>query len=224
MNQIAILSRKFYCEPINGSTFSANLGDFVPYLKANIIEKLKFISEFEVKTSVLADATTEILFTTSGGNSFLTHPYLSWAPEGFKIGDTIKVVRGANSDTGTITALSAGVMTISGTDFAGAPLNLVSGTSYNDLEVYNATVPTSCVFKYGVVANITGSPSLTTASPDPYASWLDGQQQAFYCDGITGSLTPMTSTMTSSSIYADPRIKYDGVAADGYTFSFTLEF
>lgn len=223
MNHITILSRKFYCESINGPTFASNLSDFVPYLQGNTIEKLKFISEIEVKTSVLADPATEILFTTSGGNSFLTHPYLSWAPEGFKVGDTIKLIQGANEDTATITALTGMVMKLSGTDFTGAPLNLVSGTYYDDVEIYNTTIPTSCVFKYGVVKNYTPGPGLTTSSPDPYGSWLDGQQQAFYGDGITGSLTPLTSTMTSSSIYADPRIKYDGVAADDYTFTFTME-
>jgi len=107
------------------------------------------------------------------------------------------------------------------TDVGGG--TLVDGTIYDDLKFHNTTVPTSLIFQFGIVPNILPPPSLTTSGPN-FLSWLDGQPQAYFADGIGASPVTLTKTMTPSAEITESVVaSWVSTAADDYTFTFEIE-
>lgn len=222
MNLLTVNSRKFFREHRNGSTFSTDTSVYSSFFKANTLERVKFSTSITIATKVLANASTEIQFVQGTSEVFFIHPYLNWNTEGFKIGDTISIRKGALSVAETITALSGLTMTTTDVNNVAATLTIVDGTFYNDLEFYNTTVPTSLNFQFNLVPNLLPPPSLSTSSPN-FLSILDGQSQLYSANGISGSPTTMTPTMTpSADISESVDITYISTAADGYSFTFEL--
>lgn len=220
MNSLIVNSRKWFSEFRNGSTFATDTSVFSTYFKENTIERVKLITNVTISSFVNSSTTSEILFTDLGATATFTHPYLNWTTEGFKVGDTIRIINGVGNIAATISNISGTVLTCNDAGIAAA-LTIASGTSYPDLNIQNTTVPTSLVYQFGVVPNV-ADPSLPVLTPNPYASWLDGQTQSYKVDGITGSPTVLTGTMTPSAEiteYLD--VTYGGVT-DTYIFTFEI--
>lgn len=220
MNLINVDSRNWLNEFINGDDFSVDTFDTSSIAKFNLLERVRFKTTVSVRTVVLANVTTEILFETDTVNATWTHPYSSWAVEGFKVGDTIRVLRGVSDEDATISSISGSVMVTNDPGFT-AGLTIVSGTSYDDIEFRNTTVPTSLFFKYGVVPNIL-DPLVPFVMLNPFSSWLDDQTQAYYADGISGSPTSLTGTSSNSAqLTEDLTAEYIGSTSD-YIFQFEI--
>lgn len=219
MNILTVNSRAIYNEFINDDDFLTDTGDYSDYFKAQCVERVKFAFSISIKTLVTASASYEILFETDGTNATWTLPSGYWSTEGFKVGNTIRVVQGANEDDATISSISGGVMITNDPGFTGAPLNLIDGTLYDDIEIRNTTVPTSLLFKFGVVPNV-DDPSAPVLGTDPYASILDGQQQAYSGDTFPMFLTPL---MTGSADISESILASYNTAIDDYIFVFEIE-
>lgn len=220
MNLITVNNRKFFREFRNGSTFSVDPGVFSTFFKANTLERVKFTTSISVKTVVVANSSNEIQFITDGVNATWILPS-NWAPEGFKTGDTVRFVRGGLIANATISSISAGVMVTNDPGFIGTLL-LASGNFYDDLEVRNTTTPTSLIFQYGIVPNILPPPSLTTASPS-FLSWLDGQAQSYFANGIGAAPTALTGTSTASAQLTESLTAQRLSITDSYIFTFQIE-
>ena len=221
MNQITVTSRQWLNEFRNGATFATDTGVFSDFPKMEGLERVKVVSNIEVKTTVIANSSNEFLFTDIGGSATLTMSLSNWAVEGFKVGDDVRLVRGVNTIDEVVEYISGNVITISDSGIA-ATLTIVSGTYYDDLELRNITPPTSVVFKFGIVPNV-ADPSLPILSPNPYGSWIDGQIQAYSADSMVIT-TPktLTGSMTSSSeISEEVTITYASVTSD-YIFEFDI--
>lgn len=219
MNVLVVNSRAFYNEFINDDDFLTDTGDYSTYFKAQCIERIKVASTISIKTIVTASASYEILFETDGTDATWTLPVGAWSTEGFKVGNTIEVAQGANTDTATISSLSGSVMITNDPGFTGAPLNLVDNTLYNDIEIRNTTLPTSLIFKFGVVPNVDDTSAPVTGSAH-YKSILDGQQQAYSCDSFPVFLTPL---MTAGSDISETIFASYNTTIGTHTFVFEVE-
>jgi hypothetical protein len=220
MNQIIINSREWLNELINGATFASGSGVAFPKMAA--LERVKVTTNFSVKTFVLASSANEFLFQTNGTSATLTMSLSNWATEGFKVGDSVKLVYAALSIDETVEAISGNVITISDSGIVAA-LGVVSGTYYDDLELRNITVPTSVQMKFGIVPNV-ADPFAPSLSPNPFGSWVDGQVQAYVGDGMVIT-TPKTLTKTflaNAEISESIDVTYESVTSD-YIFEFTVE-
>jgi hypothetical protein len=219
MNQIQIISREWLNEFLDGSSLTSGGG--IDYPKMEALERVKVITTFSVKTFTLASSANEFLFETDGVSATLTMSMPNWATEGYKVGDSVKLLYGGNDIDETVEAISGNVITISDSGIV-ATLGVIDGTYYDDMELRNITVPTTVTFKFGLVPNILPPPSLTTATPNPFGSWIDGQIQAYTGSGMALA-TPVTLTgsMTSNAeITEEVTLEYGGVSSD-YIFEFT---
>lgn len=192
MNQISVNDTKWFNELLNGPTFSVNTGVYSTFFKALNLCRQKMVSNITVKTSLSASLSAEVLFGTDTTTAYFIHPFLNWASEGFKVGDTMKVVRGVTEEDVTIASIVGTTLTCNDPGFTGAPMNLVDGTEYSDLIFRNTTVPTSLVFKFGIVPNTVGGVGLTPSNQ--YASWLDSSVTQKYSTGALVISTPVSLT------------------------------
>jgi len=202
MNNIVVNSRTWRDQLINDVDFLDNAPSFSTFFKSVAFETVRLTTNVSVSTNVLASVSTEILFSTSAGTATWTHPYSNWATEGFKVGDTIRVVRGGSDEDATISSIIGNVMQCNDPGFV-AGLTIVSGTSYPDLEFRNTTVPTSVIFKYGIVPNTSGGVSLSGSNQ--YASWLDPTVTQAYSSGSLVISTPvaLSSLQTATTEVTD---------------------
>lgn len=192
MNQISVNDTKWFNELLNGPTFALNTGVYSTFFKALNLCRQKMVSNITVKTSLSASLSAEVLFGTDMTTAYFIHPFLNWASEGFKVGDTMKVVRGATEEDVTIASIVGTTLTCNDPGFTGAPMNLIAGTEYSDLIFRNTTVPTSLVFKFGIVPNTVGGVGLTPSNQ--YASWLNTAVTQAYSTGALVILTPVALT------------------------------
>ncbi|MBK8660118.1 MAG: hypothetical protein IPN22_14935 [Bacteroidetes bacterium] len=147
MNQITVNSRAWFNEFINADDFATDTGDYSDYFKALGLERMKLSTSITVKTYTTASAGNAFLFTDLGATATFTMTMPNWATEGFKVGNTVKIVRGASTINETISNISGNVLTVSDSGIAAA-LTISSGSYYHDIEIRNTTVPTSLVFKF----------------------------------------------------------------------------
>lgn len=220
MNHITINTRGWNNQLLNGDDFSLNPSEFATFFKALVWEKVKMETSITIKTNVLANSTTEILFETDTVDATWTHPYLNWSTGGFKVGDTIRVVKGALTDDATIESISGNVMVTDDPGFT-ASLVIVDGTAYDDLEFRNTTVPTSLVYKFGLVPNV-ADPLAPIISPNPYGSWLDGQVQSYKASGIAASPTALTGTMMPNAEITETLTCEYVSTTDSWIFTFNI--
>lgn len=220
MNHLTVDVRSYFNKLRNDDDFTDNPTDYAGYFKALVWEDVKFVSGITIKTNLLASPTAEILFTTDGTTATWTHPYLNWGPEGFKVGNTIRVVRGVNTEDATIASISGNVMTCNDPGFV-AGLTIVSGTSYDDLEFRNTTIPTSLVFKFGIVPNSVGGLSLSGSNP--YASWLDNTiTQAYKTGGVTTAPVALAGVMPVNTEITDSITIEHTTTTDDWIFTYDL--
>jgi hypothetical protein len=221
MNQITVISREWLNEFLDGSSLTSGSG--IAYPKMEALERVRVLTTFSVKTFVLATSANEFLFETDGVSATLTMSLSNWATEGFKVGDDVKLLYGGNEIDEAVQSISGNVITISDSGIVAA-LGVVSGTYYDSMELRNITVPTTVNFKFGIVPNIMPPPSLTTAVPNPYGSWIDGQIQAYTGSGMAiATPVTLTETMTSNAEISESVIvEYGGVTSD-YIFEFTCD-
>lgn len=195
MNQLTVVSRALRNELINAADFASNTGEEATYFKALTWERVRYTLNYTIQTSVSATLSTEITFSTNTSEATWTHPYANWATEGFKVGDSIKILNGTGNIVETVTSISANVMKTTDSGITAA-LTIVSGTSYPDLVFRNQTTPTSLLYKFGVVPN--GGVGFS-GSGSTYASLLDGQIQAYKTNALSGSPVALTGTMVPNA-------------------------
>lgn len=222
MNKITVITRDWLNEFRNGPAFLSNPTVSSNYPKFEGLERVQLTTVFSISTYVQASPANEFLFTDLGASATLTMSLPNWATEGFKVGDSVRLVYGALTIDETVEALAGNVITISDSGIV-ATLGIVSGTYYDDLELRNITIPTSVQFKFGIVPNVADpyAPSLVTSS-SPFGSWIDGQIQSYSGDGMAIA-TPVTLTgsMTSNAeITESVTVEYGG-ETDDYIFEFT---
>jgi hypothetical protein len=226
MNQISVNDTKWFNELLNGPTFGSNTGEYSTFFKALNFVRQKMVSNITVKTSLSASVSAEILFGTDTTTAYFIHPFANWSTEGFKVGDTMKVIRGANSEDVTIASIVGTTLTCNDPGFTGAPMNLVDGTEYPDLVFRNTTVPTSLIFKFGIIPNAIGGVGLTPSNP--YHSWLDTTVTQAYSTGALALSTPvvLTGLMPSNTEVSTSVVcEYLSVANDWeFTFEITHIF
>jgi len=177
---INVISRKFYNQIVNGEDFTLNTGTFTNFLKGNSGGKYKAIHDIGVEWySVASQVGTTIIngFTFTATADTIERQTGSWVEDGFKLGDTIKVVStGATNDgTYTISNITDLVVTCSGAGFTtqtDGDAIVVGFTTLNDIE-----------FQYGLIEN---------DDQINFNSKIDGNIQKFRLEGVSGSPTSMT--------------------------------
>lgn len=221
MNSVQITSRKFYCQHRNGDTFASLPADFVTYLQSAVIEKLKLVEVFEVSTVSIASPTVRFNFSTDGSEIKVFHPFNGWANEGFVVGNTF-VTRDpttGNTRTCTVTNIAGQYMWFTATTFFSS-MAWTDGDNQDSALLSVTTAPTSLIFKFGFNENGSGF----STSADSYNSILDGQEQLYSTNGITGVLTDLDYLSSESSNLGTVQAKYDGVSGtDSEIFTFTVE-
>ncbi len=217
MNEIVITDRKFLCQHRNGADFLTNpTTDFVTYLQGNAIEKLKLIQTVEVGTIVSATSLNQITAETVGSQIRVTHPFNTWANEGFVVGNTVRIeeINSGNFTNETVEILNGGFMFLSDTSFF-STLGTTDGDALSTYIFKVTTVPTSLIYDYGFSPN--GSINQN------FNSQLTGEIQSYAANGVSGSFSSLPYLGTSQSDLADIQAKFDGTGADLYTHTFTIE-
>jgi hypothetical protein len=215
MNVINPTSREFLCQHINGSTFAADLTNVTSYYQINSIEKSKLIEIVEVSTISEASITEQFTALTSGTTVKMTHPFNTWNAEGFVVGATIRVEANGNSTNGTITSIVGTDMYFTDATFI-ADLSVTDGNARADYVVKSTTVPTTLIWKYGVIPNDQANPT--------YVSPLTGNPLVYAGGGITGALTDIPFTGAIRDDMGTVECKYNGASGTGnYIFEFEIE-
>ena len=218
MNIITPVLRRFLCQHINGSDFLTNpTTDFVTYFQGNMLEKFKVVLGYNVST--ITSASTGVLFsaTVSGSDVIITHPFNSWSNEGFVVGNAIRVEANGNSTTGTVTLINNMEMTFTDASFL-ANLGLSAGGALNrsDYVLKVTTIPTSLIFKFGIIPNDAPSPT--------YNSQLTGEVQAYAVNGITAALTTLNYLGSNQSNLGEVQAQYITSSGTGsYIHLFAIE-
>ena len=217
MNVIEVIGdRRYYCQQRNEEDFSTNLADYSTYFQGNIREKLQLSVTYGISTIVEANADRLIeAINTGGGSIILKNTTISWGiTEGFVVGNTIRVFANGNQVNGVITAILGNQMFVNAPMFF-STLGVFSGVLRSDYIVVNTTIPTSLVFKFGLIPN--------TFLANSYNSVLDGQEQAYASNTITASYSNLTNVCTNSANLGLVRAKYNSTNANGYTFYFSVQ-
>ena len=218
MNLVEPISREFLCQHRNDDSFSSNLTDFVTYMQGEVIEKLKFIGEYEVQTVVEAGIGVEINAVTDSGSIVkFTHPFENWGQDGgIVVGNTLYIEGNGNNTTGTVTAINGTEMLVSSASFF-TTLSTTDGDSRDDYVFRVTTVPTSVQFAFGIVPN-----SQQNAT---FASLLNGETQLYVGQGLVIS-TPQTLSYLANPAtdLGSVEVEYTGASGTGNSvFSFTVE-
>lgn len=219
MNYVTPLDRKVLCQHRNGDNFATNpLTDFVPFMKGEVIEKLKITTQFEVYTIVSANLFLQIKAETVGTEIKVTHPYNSWNSEGFVVGNTVRIEANGAFVNETVTNIVGTEMYLTDTGPFFTALGVPDGDYRSDYVLKVTTPPTSLIFSFGIVPN--------SQVPNTFNSLLDGQEQVYSVDGVAASptYTALNYLASNSSNLGSVQYTYDGASGtENYKFGFTTE-
>ncbi len=219
MNEVVPSNRKFLCQPRNGDDFlTLPATDFVPYMQGAVLEKLKLIVDYDVSTITFASPTVKISATDEGAQIRIRHPFNDWLNEGLVVGNTIRIEANSNFVNETVNAIVGQDMYI--TDTAGnfiSTLGVTSGDLRDDYVIKVTTVPTSLIFKFGLLENLSES--------DNFNSILDGQEQIYSANGLnSGGFVILNYLSSASSNLGTVKAKFISSSGTGnYIHKFTIE-
>ena len=206
MNFVIPIDRKFLTEYRNGTTFATNpTTDFVSYMQGDTTERMKLVATYEVSTIVEASSLVQISALVIASQVRLTHPFNTWSVEGLVVGDSIIVEANGNTTTETVENIVGQEMFISDTGFIAA-LGITDGDARPDFVIKVTTVPTSLIFKFGIIPD-----SVEVANK--YGSLLDGQEQVYSANGV-GGVTALNYLGTNSSNIGSVTAQFISTAAD----------
>lgn len=184
---IKLISRKYFSEWANGTSFSSNTSDFATHLKGSVGEKVKFVATVNAALISVADQGNQ--FEAINGNT-LRRQQGSWIDEGFAVGQTVSFIRdytGLQSNNSPSVEWSGTIDAISDTEI---DLTISSGTFAIGYKTDHAIVCTSkfpaLIFHSAIVGNDDDANFVS-----PYS----GDIQGFYYSSID-TTTPTTHQMT----------------------------
>lgn len=187
MNKFKVVSKKFFNQYRNGTTFSSNTGDFTDRLQGNVGEKIKLTEVIEVGTIVNENESLPVVFDSA--NASLSSDFIDWESEGVYVGAAISI----DFDGNTVTATVEGITNNSNKDLildSTAVSNIAATGSFedsnsrDDVVVIVTTAPTYLDYKFGIIPN--------SQNTNSYKSVLDGQEQVYYAKSISTSNVNMT--------------------------------
>jgi len=191
VNNFNVISKKFYNQYRNGSTFTLNLTEFTDRLQGNTGEILQLVEVIEIATIVNEEKTIDITFNENSSGSFaiLDASLLDFVQEGLYNGAILSIdLLGT-----TVTATCEGVTGSSNQELkidSTGRTNLL-GAGWEDGDINSDVVititnhPTFLTYKYGINPNKSTTPN--------YLSPLDNNEQAYQIRGVlTGVASPMT--------------------------------
>lgn len=216
MNYVIPTSKKYLTQFRNASNFSVNpTSDFVPYFQCNIIEKNRLDVVYQVYTITEASATSPIQMYKDGAYYVLRLSSSTWGNEGFVVGNQVRLESGGVDKSPTVHLILGDLMYLDSLSNLLTDFSFADGDWQTVLTVKNVTAPTGLIFKFGILPN-----DLIASS---YLSLLDGQQQAYSSNSITGSYSSLNYLSTASSNLGGVECKYDGASGTGdYVFTFTV--
>lgn len=205
---IQLISRKFFCEWANGTTFASNTSDFATHLKGSVGEKIKFVSRVRAALIAIADQSNQ--FEIINGN-ILRRTQGSWIEDGFQAGQNVTFIQdytGIPSTnlpsvefTGTISALShSEILFTASIGSAGAKSDhaLVCTDKFDGL-----------IYKFGLIENNEAESYIS-----PYTNDIQG-----YYYGSIDTTTPTEHTMVVSGGNTASKSWYSGDATVKYISS-----
>lgn len=216
MNYVIPTSRKFLTQFRNGTDFSTNpTTDFVSYFQCNVIEKNRLDATYQVYTITEASETSPIQMYQDGAYFVLKLTSSTWTYEGFVVGNQVRLEKGATNKLPIVHSIVGDLMYLDSLSNLLTDFGFTDFDWQTDLTIKNVTVPTGLIFKFGILPN-----ELIASS---FNSLLDGQQQAYSSNSITGSFSSLNYLSTNSSNLGGVQCKYDGASGTGnYIFTFSV--
>jgi len=182
---IQILSRKYFCEWANGTSFSSNTSDFSKHLKGSVGEKLKFVTRVRAALIAVADSTNQ--FEIINGN-ILRRSTGSWIEDGFQPGQSCILLTdytGVSSNLPCTVEATGTILNISRNEIEFvASIGTAGAKSDHALVCINKF--DGLIYNFGIVEN-----SESTNYLSPYTNDLQG-----YYFGTIDTTTPTEHTMT----------------------------
>lgn len=216
MNYVIPTDKKYLTQYRNDPNFTTNpTSDFVPYFQGNVLEKMRLDVTYQVYTITEASETSPIQMYVDGSYYVVKLSTSNWGDEGFVVGNAVRLEVGATNKNATIHLIVGNLMyLISGT-------NLLTDFGFTNfdwqpiLTLKNRTVPTGLIFKFGIIPNSNPTNS--------FLSLLDGQEQSYSSNSITGSFSSLNYLSSPSSNLGGVECKYDSSSGTGnYIFTFTV--
>lgn len=200
---IQVLSRKYFSEWANGTSFSASTSDYGTHLKGSVGEKLKFVTS--IRAVLISEATPTDSWTYDN-SGVLKRANGSFLDEGFHVGHNIALIEhysGLYSGTPPAVTMTGVVLYVSDTEMQITISTGSLGVGTYDNHALVCTDPLdSLIFRYGIVENDEASSYLSPFSNDV---------QGFFFDGINTS-SPTTHTMNVEGGLSANKSWYSGLA------------
>lgn len=200
---IQLISRKYFCEWANGTSFSSSTSDFATHLKGSVGEKMKYVATVNAALISVADQGNQ--FEAINGD-ILRRRQGSWIDEGFAVGQSVSFIRdytGLQSNNPASVEWSGTIAAISDTEIE---LSSITGTFAIGYKTDHAIVCTTAfpalIFNSAIVGNDDG---VNFASP------YSGDIQGFYYSTINTSI-PTTHTMNVIGGTSGSKTWYSGGA------------
>lgn len=216
MNKFNVISQKFYNQYRNGDTFTLNLGEFATRLQGNVGEKVKLVEVIELATIVNEEEA--ILQEFRQSDSALRAIFLDYEQEGLYNGASVRIEFDGETINGTVEGITnngSDLLLDAATITALAATSLAQCATRTDITIKVTNDSTYLLYKYGV------NPNSRTATN--YLSPLDGAEQSYQLQGITGVLQQMR--FTGKEIGSDlgvVKVKFDATR-ESYKHQYTIE-
>lgn len=219
MNNFRVISKKFYNQFRNGTTFASNLTEFTDRLQGNVGEKLQLIEEIEVETIINQSQSIDMSFIDSTTSCSLIADFLDFEIEGLYNGANIVIQFNGTAVIGVVENITGSTKQELVLDSATRTLllaqNIQTNQCYDDIVIIVTDVPDYLTFKYGINPNALTVPN--------YKSPLDTNEQAYYLNGIIGTYKSMVWVGSEiGSSLGSVQIKFDSTASL-YKHKFTVK-
>jgi len=218
-NKFKVISKKYFNQYRNydfaTETWTLNTTEFTDRLQGNVGETLYLEEEIQVGTIVNEEKGVEQEFISSQG--LISSAFYDYEKEGLYKGAAILIEFDGESISGTVEGITNG-----GTDLCidSATVTAIDATSWakdltrKDVVIKVTTRPEYLLYKYGINQNDSTTPN--------YRSPLDGFEQSYSLNGITGSFQTMAfSGNEIGSSLGEVQVKFDSTT-DSYLHAFTI--
>lgn len=191
---VDIVTRKYFNQLRNGSTFASNPSDFTDFLQGSICEKIKCETTIDVwwksYSQVYIDEWNTVTVTTT---CTVTRNNYSFLDDGFRTGDTIIWTDGMyGTGTGTITSVNALTMII------GSFTGTLPDGARTSMVIWGTTSLTSIIFQYNLIEN---------SEADNFISKIDGNTLSYTGSGLSAVDTTLIKQGAFNSWLDDGNVK-----------------
>jgi len=169
---IQVLSRKYFSEWANGTSFSSSTSDYATHLKGSVGEKLKFVSR--VRASLLAVATDTEPFTWTN-SQVLNRSNGSWLQDGFHVGQSVTLIKHYNITPTPTIDITATITAVNDTEME---FTILTGTMtvgpYEDHALVCTSKFDALIYRFGIVENDDATNYDSAYSNDVQGHFYDG--------------------------------------------------